>query len=378
MILTFFIITIFQGVVFGLIVLNSPLFKSDANKYLTYAILSLSFSLLNYVFDEYTELYKTIPLLRFIDLIDSSIIFPVFIFLFVVHKVNHPIKHSKKILWLLIPYFCSLINSIFTEIDNLYEVPLFIEVSIVILELIEFLILVLFIPGILIYTYTFIKFSNTTQEKRWITHLWVLTFTLFISWVLTLLSGMIFEYEFTPIAVILPLFAVLLIHWTAYVGIYKYRLARDQEEIKALLNKRNPDHKNLVLTEVNSLVESFTKENSYFKKLENLCIDHQIYKDNTLTRDKVAEKLGISPGYVSQLINTITGDNFSTYINKYRVEAVKDIILDSEFDNYSLLAIGLECGFPSKSTFYNAFKKITDTTPNAYRKKHKQENPSIS
>ncbi|WP_452601463.1 helix-turn-helix domain-containing protein [Pontimicrobium sp. MEBiC06410] len=74
---------------------------------------------------------------------------------------------------------------------------------------------------------------------------------------------------------------------------------------------------------------------------------------------------------MSQLINTVTGENFSTYINRYRVEAVKRIILDPEFDNYSLLAIGLECGFSSKTTFHNSFKKMTGMTPNAYRKKHK-------
>ncbi|MEL7219898.1 MAG: helix-turn-helix domain-containing protein, partial [Bacteroidota bacterium] len=115
---------------------------------------------------------------------------------------------------------------------------------------------------------------------------------------------------------------------------------------------------------------SLTAENAYFKKLEALCADERIYLDHTLDRAQVAERLGISPGYVSQIVNTITGDNFSTYINRYRVEAVKVMIASAEFDNYSLLAIGLESGFSSKTTFHTAFKKLTGMTPNSYRKRH--------
>ena len=105
--------------------------------------------------------------------------------------------------------------------------------------------------------------------------------------------------------------------------------------------------------------------------MEDLCVNERIYLDPTLDRVQVAEMLGISPNYISQIVNTITGDNFSTYVNRYRVEAVKAMITDAEFDNYSLLAIGLEAGFSSKTTFYTAFKKLTGMTPNRYRKAYK-------
>ena len=62
-----------------------------------------------------------------------------------------------------------------------------------------------------------------------------------------------------------------------------------------------------------------TADNLYFQKLEILCKDDHIYTDNTLNREKVAQKLGISTGYVSQIINTVTGDNFAFYINQYRL-----------------------------------------------------------
>ncbi|MEG2101297.1 MAG: helix-turn-helix transcriptional regulator, partial [Flavobacterium sp.] len=113
--------------------------------------------------------------------------------------------------------------------------------------------------------------------------------------------------------------------------------------------------------------ESITADNLYFQKLELLCKEQHIYTDSTLNREKVAEQLGISAGYVSLIINTITGDNFANYINNYRVEAVKEMISNSDYENYNLLAMGLESGFTSKTTFYKAFKKVTGQTPNEYK-----------
>jgi AraC-like DNA-binding protein len=49
------------------------------------------------------------------------------------------------------------------------------------------------------------------------------------------------------------------------------------------------------------------------------------------------------------------------------VEAVKEMILNSEYENYNLPAVGLEYGFTSKTAFYKAFKKIADQTPNEYK-----------
>lgn len=173
------------------------------------------------------------------------------------------------------------------------------------------------------------------------------------------------------------LFATFIIHWTAYIGIYKYKLAKNKEAIYNFLNQDSAIlYPNLQTVKNNGTdtphehKESIKADNLYFQKLEFLCKDQHIYTDSTLNREKVAEKLGISAGYVSQIVNTVTGDNFAHYINQYRVEAVK-MMSDPEYANYTLLTMGLESGFTSKTTFYNAFKKVTGKTPNEYKNSNK-------
>ncbi len=370
-------IAVFQGIILSAIILKSPLFKSIANKYLAYAIFTLSILLLNLVF-EIADAFSVSPFLRFIDNIEWAFILPVFIFLFVVNQVNHPVKNSKKLLLLFVPFGYSVIINIINDLSavaGLYDISNSGIRLFDILNQIELFFAITFILTILIYTYNFIKFIKDKQEKQWLTVLWVMVFILLFSWVIAILVALFLQYDISYFMKILALLATFLIHWTSYIGIYKYKLARDKAGINTLLsNGLLISYNNLssdIGNEIEDKKESLTSDNHHFKKLEILCKNQQIYRDSTLNREKIAEKLGISAGYVSQLVNTITEDNFANYINRYRVEAVKEMILDSKFENYSLLAIGLESGFTSKTTFYKAFKKVTGKTPNAYRKSNK-------
>ena len=55
------------------------------------------------------------------------------------------------------------------------------------------------------------------------------------------------------------------------------------------------------------------------------------------------------------------------FINKYRVEEAKKKLSSRTYKQFTILAIAYEVGFNSKSAFYNAFKKFTDTTPTKFR-----------
>lgn len=112
---------------------------------------------------------------------------------------------------------------------------------------------------------------------------------------------------------------------------------------------------------------SLTNDNAYYRKLCHLLDQEKIYLDPELSLSLVAKRLNISSTYLSQLINTLSNHNFSDFVNLYRVRDAKIKLLDPEFSCYTILSIGLEAGFNSKSAFYTAFKKHTGSTPTQFR-----------
>jgi AraC-like DNA-binding protein len=59
--------------------------------------------------------------------------------------------------------------------------------------------------------------------------------------------------------------------------------------------------------------------------------------------------------------------SFYDVINSYRVEEAKRLLLDEKNRNYTILSVGFEAGFNSKTTFNTVFKKFTGVTPTEYR-----------
>jgi AraC-like DNA-binding protein len=366
-------IAIFQGIVLGLIILKSSLFNSNSNKYLAYLLFTLSIILLNHVF-EIEDAFTPYPFLRFIEHVEWVFLIPAFLFLFIINRIDDAVKSKQKAYLCFIPFAYSAVLTIIQDLDyvaGIYTIPQSGLDLINILGLIHLALAVTFIPFLPLYSYFMIRHLKDSQEKKWIITLLTIISSLLFAYLITCLAGLFFQYDISPTMNVLALTATFIIHWTAYIGIYKYKLAKNKDAIYNFLNKDFAiSHTNLQIVENSTSEEyreSITADNLYFQKLELLCKEQHIYTDSTLNREKVAEKLGISVGYVSQIVNTITGDNFANYINQYRVEAVKEMISNSEYENYNLLTMGLESGFTSKTTFYKAFKKVTGQTPNEYK-----------
>lgn len=372
-------IAIFQGIVLGIVILKSSLFNSQSNKYLAYLLFALSIVLLNYVF-EIEGAFTSYPLLCFLDYIEWIFLLPVFIFLFIIHRIDDTVKNRQKTYLYYIPFVYSSTFTItyhLNDILGIYKITdsdIFIINIFRLIQLLFAFIIILFPP---FYSYFMIRHLKDPHEKNWVLTLLTALYLVLSTWLITYMAGFFFEVDISSTMSVLALCATFIIHWTAYIGIYKYKLAKNKDAVYNFLNNDLAIiHPNLQvaensITQENSTVEAYkesiTADNLYFQKLELLCKEQHIYTDITLNREKVAEKLGISAGYVSQIVNIITGDNFANYINNYRVEAVKEMISNPEYENYTLLTMGLESGFTSKTTFYKAFKKVTDQTPNEYK-----------
>lgn len=92
------------------------------------------------------------------------------------------------------------------------------------------------------------------------------------------------------------------------------------------------------------------------------------FLEHDLTLSQVAEQVDIPYRFVSQVINEKLGSHFMDFVNGYRIDRAKALLLDPDFAHLSIDGIAAEAGFRSRSAFYAAFKKGTGQTPGAYRK----------
>lgn len=104
-------------------------------------------------------------------------------------------------------------------------------------------------------------------------------------------------------------------------------------------------------------------------ELEKLMQEENVYQNPGLTLLDVAAALNTTPRQVSQIVNQGFELNFNDFVNHYRTLALLRKFEAMEHQSKTLLALALECGFNSKSTFNRAFKKHTGTTPKDYLEK---------
>jgi len=144
-----------------------------------------------------------------------------------------------------------------------------------------------------------------------------------------------------------------------------------------LLGQRYPGFLQLLKTEVKdrqykrSLLEGIDTE-SICENLTALMEKEKVFADEEITLKRLAEKMDISSHQLSQLLNEKLSVNFYTFINRYRIQEARRILIEEP--DRSIITIAFAIGFNSKSSFYEAFSKFTGKTPYRYRKDILAEN----
>ncbi|WP_165829033.1 helix-turn-helix domain-containing protein [Flavobacterium sp. HTF] len=104
------------------------------------------------------------------------------------------------------------------------------------------------------------------------------------------------------------------------------------------------------------------------EKLRILTGSEKVYLENDLSLPKLAQRLDASCNETSFVINELYQDNFYNYINRYRIEEAKSLLLSNKYYQLNILGIAYESGFNSKTTFNTTFKKFTGMSPTQFVK----------
>lgn len=105
-------------------------------------------------------------------------------------------------------------------------------------------------------------------------------------------------------------------------------------------------------------------------ELETIMQSDEGFRKSDLTIVKLAKKLTVTQHRLRELINQKLGhQNFNSFVNSYRLSAVKSALQDPNQASIPILTIALECGFNSLTTFNRAFRDSENTTPSVYRQR---------
>lgn len=138
-----------------------------------------------------------------------------------------------------------------------------------------------------------------------------------------------------------------------YNEISKYETLKDLELwIKTIYNK--------------TLYAIEAQRSNKYKSIVTIGMDYarKHYSESILVAD-IAEVVCVTPNYFSKIFKEETGENFTEWFNKYRIEMAKKIMITQPVSK--IYQIAEEVGFSDYKYFTYIFKKYTGYTPNTYK-----------
>lgn len=163
--------------------------------------------------------------------------------------------------------------------------------------------------------------------------------------------------------------------YTSIVRQHQEAIRKEQQLKEVIASLREQSQEAPAAPSVSSVGEKYAassltneKKNSLFQRLEKLMQEEEVYKENLLTKERVADLLETNRTYLSQVINEQTQQNFTQYVNNYRINEAIRLLSDPETD-IPLKAVASEVGFNSMSTFYKIFQNTVGIPPKQYRNK---------
>jgi AraC-like DNA-binding protein len=208
------------------------------------------------------------------------------------------------------------------------------------------------------------NFSNLKEVTLiWLRKLIIyyrLLWVVWVSFVIAFLLFFRFQLMYLVIVLALYLLMLILIYLTFWIGLEglgrgNLILIKGTEEKAA-----NKNFSRLTQHEIQDHIE----------RINQLMTMEKIYLNENLNLKEFALQLKADPNLISFILNNHLNSNFYDFVNRYRIEEVKNKLNNPQYKHLTLLGIALESGFNSKTTFNRVFKQATGITPTEFQKRN--------
>lgn len=118
---------------------------------------------------------------------------------------------------------------------------------------------------------------------------------------------------------------------------------------------------------VETTAKKFETEFQLFSKIENALYENQGFLREDITLQTLSDATDISPRKISACLKNVKNVSFPDYINSLRIQYIEEkVASDPIWSKYTFEAMAYECGFGSRSNFYQVFKKLKGVSPKTY------------
>jgi AraC-like DNA-binding protein len=107
-----------------------------------------------------------------------------------------------------------------------------------------------------------------------------------------------------------------------------------------------------------------------YDKILTIIVAEKKYRDPEYSAKQLAKDLHTNPRYLSAVINSRFGMNYSSLVNEFRVRDAQNLLVDKRYVDKTMEEIGLMVGFANRQSFYAAFYKEKGEAPHQYQKRH--------
>ncbi|HOX83076.1 MAG TPA: helix-turn-helix domain-containing protein [Chryseolinea sp.] len=362
-----FLVFTYAGIGLGLFVVlilnNKSARRSRANLFLSILLISLSFSVAHILFAGAVIDHLSAQVYSIGD--PTFYLIAPLLWFYTNELTGHRIRMQGSLLLHFIPFFLIVIFSLSFRSINSESFLKFLDynhklftilfwVSVVV----QFSVYLIFVRKIWIHYQKFVH--DEVSNKEGIDIEWVRFFM-----IVFLLINLFFMFS---------LFAAIHLHngaWLPKATALIFSVSIFALGYKGILQKELFQRDEAIPLDVpgESIPDSFSKpDQELLNKLLAYMTEKEPFLDAELTLSQLAKDINMSRSQLSVVINEGTGDNFYDFVNKYRVEEVKRLMMDPKASKYNLLGIAIEAGFKSKSTFNLIFKRFTGLTPSEYKR----------
>ncbi|MBM9500543.1 helix-turn-helix transcriptional regulator [Leptospira sp. 201903071] len=205
-----------------------------------------------------------------------------------------------------------------------------------------------FFFGILI-----LRMLSSIREKRLRLFIWICFFD-FSSVAILGILGIGLEFFFLKVSSWVITFVLCLVYYV------RKKYADLEETIHVELVRSKYSRSRLGGLEVDLILS----------ELERMMKVEKLFRDDDISLSSVAERVSLSTHQLSELINRKLDKSFFSWLNHYRIEEAKRLLLESD---KTVLEIAMEVGFNNRSSFNEAFLKFAQKTPVDFRKSSRQD-----